>query len=248
MNRHAAYVREIPASRCAVLFVHGILGTPRFFDFLLPDIPPDWTVHNVLLSGHGGDVRNFSHASMAAWRRQVASELSALSAAHERVIVCGHSMGTLLAIDAACAHPEQVQGLLLLAVPLRLSLNARSCLRSTALALGMRSAGREEAQALIRAYGVSADRHVWRYAGWAPRYLELFGEIAAVRRMLPDLKTPGVALQSARDEMVSRRALGCLASCPTLQTMLLPDSGHYAYAPADEKRIHQALMALVAQA
>ena len=190
MNRHAAYVREIPASRCAVLFVHGILGTPRFFDFLLPDIPPDWTVHNVLLSGHGGDVRDFSHASMAAWRRQVASELSALSAAHERVIVCGHSMGTLLAIDAACAHPEQVQGLLLLAVPLRLSLNARSCLRSTALALGMRSAGREEAQALIRAYGVSADRHVWRYAGWAPRYLELFGEIAAVRRMLPDLKPP----------------------------------------------------------
>ena len=95
---------------------------------------------------------------------------------------------------------------------------------------------------------MSADRHVWRYAGWAPRYLELFGEIAAVRRMLPDLKTSGVALQSARDEMVSRRALGCLASCPALQTVLLPDSGHYAYAPADEKRIHQALMALVAQA
>ena len=68
MNRHAAYVREIPASRSAVLFVHGILGTPRFFDFLLPDIPPDWTVHNVLLSGHGGDVRGIFHASMAAWR------------------------------------------------------------------------------------------------------------------------------------------------------------------------------------
>ncbi len=248
MNRHAAYVREVPGSRCAVLFVHGILGTPRFFDFLLPDIPPDWTVHNVLLSGHGGDVRDFAHASMAAWRRQVASELSCLSAAHERVIVCGHSMGTLLAIDAAHAHPEQVQGLLLLAVPVRLSLDVHSCLRSIALALGMRNADREETRALTRAYGVSADRRVWRYAGWVPRYLELFGEIAAVRRMLPDLKTHGVALQSARDEMVSLRSLRCLARCPALQIGLLPGSGHYAYAPEDEKRIHQALLALVAKA
>ena len=245
MNRHAPFVRDVPGSRGAVLFVHGILGTPRFFDFLLEDIPPDWTVHNVLLSGHGGGVRNFSHASMAAWRAQVAAELSALSAGHERVILCGHSMGALLAIDAAHAHPGQAQGLLLLAVPVRLSLNARSCLRSTALALGLRSAGREEAQALVRAYGVSADRRVWRYAGWIPRYLELFREIAAVRRMLPDLQTPGVALQSARDEMVSRRALGCLARCPALETGLLEASGHYAYAPEDEARIHQALAALV---
>ena len=66
--------------------------------------------------------------------------------------------------------------------------------------------------------------------------------------MLPDLKTPGVALQSALDEMVSLRSLRCLALCPALQTGLLPGSGHYDYAPEDEKRIHQALLALVAQA
>ena len=89
MNRHAAYVREIPASRCAVLFVHGILGTPRFFDFLLPDIPPDWTVHNVLLSGHGGSLLVLLTAALLAW--SIGCAVGAKRAQMARYVRCGYS-------------------------------------------------------------------------------------------------------------------------------------------------------------
>lgn len=52
--------------RVAVLMIQGILGTIAHFTPppFLPLIPTDWTVHNLLLEGHEGRVKDFLHASM----------------------------------------------------------------------------------------------------------------------------------------------------------------------------------------
>ena len=91
--------------RAAILFVHGILGTPRHFAPFLPYVPASWSVCNLLLEGHGGSVRDFSHAAMAQWKQQVHAALDALLAEHDRVLITAHSMGTLFAIQEALQRP-----------------------------------------------------------------------------------------------------------------------------------------------
>ena len=60
---HAEYLRLFPDADVAVLFVHGILGSPRHFDLFLPVIPPKWSVQCLLLDGHGKGVKDFSKSS-----------------------------------------------------------------------------------------------------------------------------------------------------------------------------------------
>ena len=242
---HSPFLRDLPESENAILLIHGILGTPRFFDFLIDLIPADWTVHNILLDGHGNDVQAFSHTSMENWMRQVVQEITLLSNQHKRVFICGHSMGTLLAIKAAHMLPDRVQALLLLAVPLRISVNMRASLRSIAVAFNLAAPDQQASQDLIRAYSITPDRRAWRYLGWIPRYLELFGLIKDVRRLLPSLKTQCTALQSGLDEMVSLRAVADLNHCPQLKLLTLPHSGHYAYAPEDEAVVRAELTLLL---
>ena len=119
---HEEYVRIVPGAKTAVLFIHGIVGTPNHFQDLIPLInvvPEDYSVYNVLLDGHGGTVDDFAKTSMEKWHMQVWGIFEQLSRTHERVILVAHSMGTLFSIQLAIAHPEKVLFLFLLAVPLR---------------------------------------------------------------------------------------------------------------------------------
>ena len=38
----------------AYIFVHGIVGTPNHFDFLMEYVPEDVSVWKLVLDGHGG--------------------------------------------------------------------------------------------------------------------------------------------------------------------------------------------------
>ena len=61
---HKEYKRINPESRAAILFVHGIVGTPNHFAEFVQRVPEDISVWNVLLDGHGGSVQDFSHTSI----------------------------------------------------------------------------------------------------------------------------------------------------------------------------------------
>ena len=91
--------RLLPGAACAVLFVHGILGSPAQFAPFLPLVPQDWSSCNLLLQGHGGGARDFSAASMAVWREQTRQAFAELRARHETVVIAAHSMGTLFAVQ-----------------------------------------------------------------------------------------------------------------------------------------------------
>ena len=117
---HQPHRRIVRGSDTAVVFIHGIVGTPDQFNPLLPLVPKDWSVDNLLLPGHGGSVRDFSRSSMAAWRAHVAEHIDRLAEDHRRILLVGHSMGTLFCIDEAVKRPDTVAGLFLLASPLRI--------------------------------------------------------------------------------------------------------------------------------
>ena len=201
--------RLLPGAACAVLFVHGILGSPAQFAPFLPLVPQDWSFCNLLLQGHGGGARDFSAASMAVWREQTRQAFAELRAQHETVVIAAHSMGTLFAVQEAVRSP--VEGLFLLNV------NYGGTPRDP------------WGQAAVAAYGVERDRNVLHYAGWPPRFFELFGEIRRTRPLVRQLAVPCRAYFSERDELVSVRSAREFADVPQAVVTMLPHSGHAYY-------------------
>ena len=241
---HKPYVRYVPGSHYAVLMVHGIVGTPAQFRDLIPVIPEDWSVYNILLEGHGGTVRDFSRASMGSWKLQVDAQLHVLLARHRQILIIGHSMGTLFAIQAAVRAARRVPALFLLQVPLTPHLPPSTCISSLQLALGRVKPG-SKAQAMENATAMTLTNQLWQYLGWIPRYAELLREIAATRKLLPQLKVPTKTFQSAQDELVSLRSVEILQKYPCIQNRVLPASGHFAYSPEDTKLLQKALKDLI---
>ena len=220
---HREYRKTVPGADTAVLFVHGIAGTPTHF-------------RDFLLKGHGGSVRDFSRASMGQWEAQVQQAVAELAATHSRIFVAAHSMGTLFAMEQAIREPK-IRGLFLLAVPLRLRLRLRLAVNCAKVFFDRIAPGEESAQAAKDCYGIGPDRNLLNYLGWIRRYLELFRKIRRTRELLPELKTPGVVFQSAGDEMVSLKAVAELERGSVLSVHVLPCSGHYYYAEGDREAL-----------
>ena len=230
---HKSFIREVPGSDTAVLMIHGILGTPRHFDMLLQEIPESWSVYNILLPGHGGSASDFGHSSMQQWREAAQITFDELCGRYRRILLVGHSMGTLFSLSMAISRPEKVGGLFLLAVPLRVFMKPVMAANALRVTFGMMREDDPRQTASRDCCGVQTTWKLWQYIPWIPRFLELFVEMAATEKRLPLLGVPAIALQSEQDELVSLRSGKKLKKNPLIRVIPLPGSGHYYYPDAD---------------
>lgn len=230
MIDHTPFSRQ-GSGKNAVLLIHGIAGSPGHFRDLVPVIPEEFSVYNILLDGHNSTVPAFGRSSMAKWKAQVKAALAELFARHEKVVIVAHSMGTLFAIQAAIDHPDRIARLFLLAVPtrpwVRLS-TMRTCFK---VAFGRLDDPR--AQAMRSDTGIQLSPRLWEYIGWAPRMIELLCECSRTRKRLPQLSVPAQTFQSKVDELVSIRSCRDLEGHPHIQNTVLCGSGHFVYGPED---------------
>lgn len=238
---HREYIRHIPGSTRAVLLIHGIAGTPAHFRDLVPCIPEDWSVYNILLDGHGAGVREFGASSMKKWKAQAADTVKTLLERHEKIVIIAHSMGTLFAIRAAVDHSDRVAGLFLLAVPtrpwVRLS-TVHTCLRAIK---GNIDPEDTAALALVNDSSIQLEPNIFRYISWLPRMVELLGEICRVRKLLPRLAVPCMSFQSHTDELVSIRSRKDLERAPCVRNHVLYGSGHFCYGTGDTRLLQSRL-------
>ena len=214
----------------AVLFLHGIAGSPGHFRDLVPVIPEAFSVYGILLDGHSGKMENFSRSSMKKWKTQVSATLADLFARHEKVVIVAHSMGTLFAIQAAIDHPDKIPALFLLAVPTRPWVRFSTWVTALQVAFGKRNT--PSTQAMAGETALELTPMLWKYIGWAPRMAELLWECSRVRRILPRLATPAEVFQSQVDELVSIRSCKDLIH-PHMQVTVLRNSGHFVSGPED---------------
>ena len=238
--KYTPYFRIVPGAKQAVLFVHGIVGTPAHFRDLLPLIPENWSVYNILLDGHGKQVGDFSRTSMKKWKAQVSAQLDEILGTHEQVLIAAHSMGTLFAIEESIRRPERISGLFLLNVPLTPWVTPAAWFNSLRLALGKVKPNTPAAD-MLSDCGVQLTPKLWKYLGWIPRFYELLEEAHRAKSKLAKIPVPCQAFQSRKDELVSRRAYRILRSHPHIQAVELPGSGHFAYKDADAALLKDAL-------
>ena len=238
--QHPETRKLVPGARNAVLFLHGIAGSPNQFRKLIPlepMVPEDLSVFNVRYPGHGGDVRDFGRSSMDLWRSHAREAFLELAERHEKVLIVGHSMGTLFAMQLALEFPERLSGLFLLNVPLRPMPKlffVANCLR---LAFGCIRPDHPWENCFQMACGVTPTALVWRYIRWIPRILELFVEINRTEKVMDGLGVPCIAFQSRKDDLVANRSAVVLRRSGVMDVRELENSTHFYYAPEDADEI-----------
>ena len=226
----------------AVLFIHGILGTPRHFDFLLPLVPDSWSAWSILLPGHGGTYSDFAESSMDMWKAYCEEALLELYESHRRVILVGHSMGTLLSVYLAKKHPDKVSEIFALAMPL--------CPHFTPVAMAgclhLLFSSPDKAKGYFRscheACSIALTKNLFAYLRWIPRYLELFALAWETREIMSTLSAHCIAIQSRRDELVAFRSIKYTGNA---ETMVLPHSRHYYYSKWDRKTIEESFLKFI---
>ena len=229
---HKEYVRISDSATTAILFIHGIVGTPNHFNEFVSLVPESYSVYNLLLDGHGKGVKDFSKTSMKNWETQVASVVDELSLTHDKIYIIAHSMGTLFAIEQAIKNTK-ICKLFLLAVPLCLFLKLRMPINSLKVYFDKIRPDDYEALAAKKCYGIEKDKNPFHYIGWIPRFLELFAKIRKTRRIVNLLNATCLVFQSGKDEMVSTHSLKYFKGKPNILVNQLKQSSHYYYGKED---------------
>ena len=233
---HREFVRLVPGADTAVLFIHGIVGTPNHFRDLLPLVslvPEEWSVYNILLDGHGMGVEEFSSASMKKWKAQVWRVFQTLAQCHRRVVLVGHSMGTLFSMELALEYPEKIPFLFLIAVPMRPGVRLFGLINVMRLVFGRIREDRPLEVATRMVCGVRTTRKLWKYLGWVPRFLELFVQINRVEKKMSTLTVSCVSYQSEKDELVMNWSRKILERGGVMEVHNLMNSAHFYYHPDD---------------
>ena len=237
LMNNQSYILERTNAKTVVLMIHGILGTPRHFDFLMPYINEDCAIYNILLKGHGSDALNFAHSSMDAWKCQVEECFLDLAIKYQEIIIVAHSMGGLFAIELALKYPTKIKTLYLLQPALKIGPKTRLFSDCLKIYFNLVKEDDYKANALIKASSIKLDPKFYHYLLWLPRYLELFKEASLVSKKVNKLKTKTYVYISDDDEMVSRRVDTCFVGLSNVTIRHLKTSTHDYYAEADQRII-----------
>jgi len=233
---HSSQIRIVEGAKTAVLLLHGIVGTPRHFSHILPlidQIPSHISYYNLLLPGHGGTVGDFSRSSMQQWKTEVWRVFRELARTHERVVIAGHSMGTLFALQLAIENPDKVPFLFLIASPICPWVSFRGVICCMRASLGRARQDHPAELAITQAGGTQLTGKLWCYIPWTVHMIALLREADRTKRMLPQLQTKTIVFQSKRDEMVSLRSGKILQRQETVKLTTLADSTHFYYPQQD---------------
>lgn len=245
---HSTYIRNTDAASACVIMVHGICGTPRQFDFLISAIPEEYDIYNILLSGHGGTVSDFSNSSMKAWISDVQRILDMAYSRYNKIYLIGHSMGTLIIMQLAERYADKISAMLLLASPLKMFMKPKMIPISLKMAFNKYDTDNPYHTAMRAAYSIEADGKLWRYLGWIPRYLELFSLARRMRKTARSLKIKTYVFQSENDELVAKSSAKYFNDNENVKLVFLRESRHFDYSAHDSEYLRKRFVQILTEA
>lgn len=209
----------------AFLFVHGIQGHPRQLQFLIDLLPEGTPYRNVLLPGHGADVKAFRRSGREAWLTAVRKAAGELRGQCDRLVFVGHSMGCLLGLLTEQAAPGTSSDMMLLCCPFRIRPTCRYLRNNLLASRPAKPTDDPFVQAAREANGVTA-AHPAQYLTCAHPYLELLRLMREVRK---DCAPPACRITfvfSEKDEIVSPRSVRFARERFHAEPVILPGCGH----------------------
>ena len=125
---HVRYHKKAKKSRASVLFVHGIGNTGEGWQEVIDQLPRDISIMTIDLLGFGDSPRpEWAKYSVKTQARSIIATLIKLRLT-KKIIIVGHSLGSLVAIEVAKSYPLLVESLVLCSPPLYDSQNDKNYL------------------------------------------------------------------------------------------------------------------------
>lgn len=236
---HAAPFRLQGSNGEAVVLSHGFTGIPGHFRPLAEYLNAHgYTVNVPLLAGHGTTPEDLATTGAGDWIRSVRQAAQAVSD-HQRVHLCGLSMGGLLSIivagEVAASSVTTVNSPILVR-------NPRLYLAPIAHRLIPEVSWPDEPppplDAEVADYWLTYDRYRTSSAG------ELVKVMARAYRTARRLRRPSLVIQSRTDETVDPRSADLLAEAlgPRCEVLWLDESLHNALLDSERHVIHEAVL------
>ena len=240
-EKHVAYKRIVEDSRVAVLCIHGFMGSPNQYRDIVPQIPQDISVYNIILDGHGGKTLDFGRTSMEKWEQNVEDAITELLETHEEIYILSHSMGAFFAIEQAIKRPE-IKKLFCIGLPVRIKMKPIMLKTIYKLYFGNITPKDTVALGAMESHGVAISKNLLKYVTWIPRIREFYKKMDEVRGKLDQLQTPCVTYQCVKDEMVPFSSVKELEKT-NIEIKVLPKSYHFCFDPEETQFIAKEFVA-----
>jgi len=229
-----------------VVFVHGFMGSPRQFDSLADAVfRQGCSAAALLLPGHGGSVKDFASGTYVSWQSHVDAEVERVSRDYANVWLAGHSMGGLLALNAAVKFPGNVRGVFLIACPFKITSFSLYAMKIRIKQVFCTKNNPVKAAYLAGSSIKPSPSLIWRSSGPAAELKKL---MLAARDNLPNVNAAVTAAYSSSDELTSLDSLEILKaglSGATFEHVLLTDSLHAYYPEHERELLEKALLKMV---
>ena len=231
----------------ALLFVHGIQGQPRQFQFLLERLPEDVQVRNLLLPGHGAGMSAFRRSGRDQWLAAVRQAAVELREQYGRLAFVGHSMGCLLGLEIERELSGVFAGMLLLCCPFHLRPTPRYFRNNLLASRPERETDDAFVRAAREANGVAA-AYPAQYLTCVRPYLELLRLTRTVRKMGVVPACPVRFLFSEKDEVVSPRSARFARERFDAEPTVLHGCGHNMFSAEGKEQIASVMIHMIAEA
>ncbi len=199
--KHQAFTCGTPGSDPAIVYIHGILGSPVEFRRIADALQPlNFYCQSLLLPGHGGSGYEFAVSQPYTWQAHVNQTLSELQKSYSKIILVGHSLGGLLALNASLQVP--VNGIILLNTPIK----TRITWRQISLSMRVLFSSANTHDPLISTYRDSFSVGIkdwWSLPLWIPRLLDIRRIAKLTLSILSEVTVPVMIFQSRQDETVN---------------------------------------------
>lgn len=239
-NKHQEQAHLAEGKSC-ILFVHGILSSPSYFNSLIADLPSNLNYLNVLLPGHGASLSEFSSVGMSDWDDYCAKKLKYLRALYENIVVVGHSMGNLLLIDELIKDKSNISGAVLIDVPLIGHVTKSGI--DVMLKAVFDAEKKNDSIDLSVKYNKSIQfEHYYDLPYFLPNFIQLLWKMHQVRMHMADMDVESDVFQSEKDELVSDLSNRYIEQNKRASLHTMPNVGHFYIPDAERAKIAAAIM------
>src|SRR5579859_3772922 len=184
--------------RVGILLVHGLNGSRRDMEEVAELVEQrGMTAENMLLPGHGTDVRDMLPLGWSDWSRAVRAELQRLKRACDLVFLIGHSLGGALCLHTAAY--EQVAGIVTMCAPLHMFLWTKPAVRLAKRFTPMLPTVQEDICDPVarRSYTQAA----YRWTPMAP-VESMLNYLPHLHQELPRITAPALIINATHDHVV----------------------------------------------
>lgn len=242
---HSEYCYNASDSDTVVVFIHGLLGSPLQFTYLIDKLSGMYSVVNLLLPGHGETICEFASSSMSEWQDYLDSRIRLLESRYQNIILVAHSMGGLLCVNTALSCPDKIRGLFLLAIPLVIHVKS-PYVKTRMLSVLDKDYTENVAKAAKSSNSVRVTSRL-RAVTALPRFIELLAKSRQTRKQIDKLQLPVLVVQSENDETVSIKSLRYFDRMPNVGTMTAVNAGHFYYPQPTKEMLAEALLHFIAR-